>query len=61
MHRLISFVLLAVSLPTMVLADSGSNYEARLVGSVNAVVSGNQASALSAIDSLKTDFPLSRI
>ena len=61
MHRLISFVLLAASLPTMVLADSGSNYEARLVGSANAVVSGNRANALSAIDSLRTDFPLSRI
>lgn len=61
MHLLISFALLAVSLPTMVLADSGGNYEARLVESADAVVSGNRASALSAIDSLKTDFPLSRI
>ena len=61
MHLLIPFALLAVSLPTMVLADSGGNYEARLVESADAVVSGNRASALSAIDSLKTDFPLSRI
>ena len=45
----------------MTLADSGNNYEARLVASVEAVVSGNRASALDAIDSLKTDFPLSRI
>ena len=61
MHVLISFALLAVLVPTMTLADSGNNYEARLVASVEAVVSGNRASALDAIDSLKTDFPLSRI
>ena len=60
-HLLISFALLAVLVPTMTLADSGNNYEARLVASVEAVVSGNRASALDAIDSLKTDFPLSRI
>ena len=60
-HLLISFALLAVLVPTMTLADSGNNYEARLVASVEAVVSGNRARALSTIDSLKTDFPLSRI
>ena len=61
MHLLISFALLAVLVPTMTLADSGNNYEARLVESADAVVSGNRAGALSTIDSLKTDFPLSRI
>ena len=61
MHLLISFALLAGLVPAMTLADSNSNYEARLVESADAVVSGNRARALSTIDSLKTDFPLSRI
>jgi len=61
MHRFLSALLLTVSLSTVALADTESSYEARLVASTNAVVGGDWSDALSDINSLTADFPLSRI
>jgi lipoprotein-anchoring transpeptidase ErfK/SrfK len=61
MHRFLSALLLTVSLSTVALADTESSYEARLVASTSAVVGGDWSDALSDINSLTADFPLSRI
>ena len=60
-NRFLSALLLAVLLPTVTLADTESSYETRLVASTNAVVGADWSDALSDINSLTADFPLSRI
>ena len=60
-HRFLSALLLTVSLPTVALAETESSYEARLVASTDAVVGADWSDALSGINSLTADYPLSRI
>ena len=54
-------LLIGLALSSVVRADKGSYYEARLIATTDAIVSGNWSNALNDLNSLTADFPLSRI
>jgi len=54
-------LLIGLALSSVVRGDKGSHYEARLIASTDAIVSGNWSNALNDLNSLTADFPLSRI
>ena len=54
-------LLIGLALPSIGRAGGESNYEARLIASVDTIASGNWSDALSDLNSLTTNFPLSRI
>ena len=54
-------ILIGLALSSVVRADKGSHYEARLIATTDAIVNGNWSNALNDLNSLTADFPLSRI
>ena len=54
-------LLIGLALSSVVRADKGSHYEARLIATTDAIVNGNWSNALNDLNSLTADFPLSRI